>query len=781
MVKIFLSYARDNEEIARALATALERAGHSVWWDRHIRGGSQYAEEIEAELDRADKVLVLWSPTSVKSAWVRDEAAAARDSGRLVPLAIGSCMAPLGFRQFQTIDVKGWKGRGPMPGAELLADTLEAPGAARKSVAVAVANDGRKWRIVSGAVALLIVLAVGVYALKYRIGFGSGDAKIALAVLPFEAVPADDTNSPFADGVSEEILGQLARNPKLQLTGRTSAAMFKGGSEDAPTIGSKLHVDYLLDGSVRRAGNAVKVAVGLVRAKDGVQLWSHVYNGSLDDIFAIQQRIGQEVEGQLRARFVGTQAVTAASLSTRAETYSTFLRARELLRLGQPEETNQTVTILQGLLKADPNYAPAWALLAEAMIDRQQWSNEAISPAQRRQIISFADRALHLAPGLGAAHAAKSLAIDDGTSFNPAILRETQLAAQIDPSSSDAWKRLANLEHRYGNYPAELIAWRRAVQIDPLWFQTFYNASESAWQLGYEKECLAYVVRVENEASPLPFMAYMVRADMAARRGELAGQLKYALLSARVADPGRLVWSHIQAQVALYNANNLEQARAVWAGGPVNDTVWSLWHLIPPTPARLKAMFADPVAAWNDINMSLLLPALIAKGRSGEVVALFRARYQSVGGFLRDGASHGAILNHGPSIAVALQVEGLLDEAGNLLDRLKAETDRRVAAGPVPRWYPYQIARIEAVRGHRDAALAYLAQAERRGFHVASMEALHDLREDPALASLRTDRRFLAIVARDRAWMSRQQQAIAPMLSQLDLLKPAGQPVKGTP
>src|SRR5881394_2317651 len=105
MAGIFLSYVREDAGKARSLAALLERIGHSVWWDRRIKGGSQYSTKIEAALDAADKIVVLWSAKSIRSAWVRDEAAVGRDSSRLVPVTVDGTEPPLGFRQFQTINL----------------------------------------------------------------------------------------------------------------------------------------------------------------------------------------------------------------------------------------------------------------------------------------------------------------------------------------------------------------------------------------------------------------------------------------------------------------------------------------------------------------------------------------------------------------------------------------------------------------------------------------------------------------------------------------------------
>src|SRR5688572_27211228 len=116
MASVFLSYDHDDAAKARSIAIALEKAGHSVWWDRHIKGGSQFSMEIEQALNAAAVVVVLWSQQSVGSAWVRDEAAAGRDTGRLVPAMIDGTAPPLGFRQYQAIDLSRWKGRGKTAG-----------------------------------------------------------------------------------------------------------------------------------------------------------------------------------------------------------------------------------------------------------------------------------------------------------------------------------------------------------------------------------------------------------------------------------------------------------------------------------------------------------------------------------------------------------------------------------------------------------------------------------------------------------------------------------------
>ena len=110
MGRVFLSYAREDVGTAKQLAMVIGAAGHHVWWDREIQGGSHFSSEIDKELKAADAVVVLWSEAAIASPWVQDEAAEGRDSGRLVPILIGAEKPPLGFRQFQAVDFANWDG-----------------------------------------------------------------------------------------------------------------------------------------------------------------------------------------------------------------------------------------------------------------------------------------------------------------------------------------------------------------------------------------------------------------------------------------------------------------------------------------------------------------------------------------------------------------------------------------------------------------------------------------------------------------------------------------------
>src|SRR5256885_1678611 len=221
MASVFLSYDRDDAGKARPIATALEKAGHSVWWDLHVRGGAQFSKVIEEALKAADAVVVLWSSNSIESAWVRDEASAGRDSGRLVPVTIDGTEAPLGFRQFQTIDLSKWKGRGKPSQLQALMDDVTAftPGRAGQNAQIDVRPTPRPRSLnkpgflVAGLACLLVAAVVAVIVRQPWASEATTTVAIAAA-----------DSSPSSQGYARDLLAQLgqlqaATGDTLQLVG----------------------------------------------------------------------------------------------------------------------------------------------------------------------------------------------------------------------------------------------------------------------------------------------------------------------------------------------------------------------------------------------------------------------------------------------------------------------------------------------------------------------------------------------------------------------------------
>ena len=279
MASLFLSYSREDIGRIGVLAADLERDGHDVWWDRHISGGQEFADAIEQALESADVVVVCWSCNSVRSAWVRDEAAAGRDRGRLVPVTLDGCKPPLGFRQYQTIDLSRWNGR---PGSDALdplkgAIAKKSTGTSPPRPAPITAQPRSRFaprRLAMGAAAALAL--VGGAAFVYsRVAGASGGIEPKVAVGQFAAA---------SSGLPRELTGIL---------GQEIVAAF--GAENAVTVvapserAAVASAPFVMDGGVNRLGSGVRFSVNLKNQRSGVVLWSGAYEHETADAVAARQ------------------------------------------------------------------------------------------------------------------------------------------------------------------------------------------------------------------------------------------------------------------------------------------------------------------------------------------------------------------------------------------------------------------------------------------------------------------------------------------------------------
>ena len=229
-------------------------------------------------------------------------------------------------------------------------------------VSAATAGNHRHRMRLAVIVLLLVIFVGAALAVTWSRFGGAQNAPASIALLPFRNLSSGDPY--FAEGIGEEILGQLSREPQFRVAGRSSSREF-GPDADAREVARRLNVEYVVEGSVRKQGDRVRVNADLVRASDGSRLWSDSFDGKLDDIFAIQQQIGGAVAGALRRRLVRTPALSGP-LVTNGEAYNLYLTARGLIRTRNKDVFVTSSNLLRDAIKLDPNYAPAWASLAES-------------------------------------------------------------------------------------------------------------------------------------------------------------------------------------------------------------------------------------------------------------------------------------------------------------------------------------------------------------------------------------------------------------------------------
>src|SRR5882672_788790 len=223
----------------------------------------------------------------------------------------------------------------------------------------------------------------------------------SIAALPLVNLSRDPDQEYFADGLTEELLNLLAKVPGLHVAGRTSSFVFKGKNEDLRTIGQKLGVAAVLEGSVQKAGDRVRITIQLINAADGYHLWSESYDRKLTDVFAVQDEIGQAVVEALRIKLLPGQTPTSKGRTANPEVYNQYLLGRQFFNLANMDGWRRAVAAYEKALALDPSYAPAWAGLSSAaywVADSADTSEAFTSGMQQSRLA--ADKAVQLAPAL---------------------------------------------------------------------------------------------------------------------------------------------------------------------------------------------------------------------------------------------------------------------------------------------------------------------------------------------------------------------------------------------
>src|SRR5213080_687531 len=242
--------------------------------------------------------------------------------------------------------------------ANLYSDEVGNPQLPKKLEAVRKHRAHVRWAAVAIGLLVLgaIIAAFMIVSRKPATSLTAIPEK-SIAVLPFVNMSEDKANEYFSDGISEELLNLLAKIPQLQVTARTSSFAFKGKETGIPEIARTLHVAHVLEGSVRKAGNSIRITAQLIKAGTDTHLWSQTYDRKLDDIFAIQDEIAADVVKQLKVTLLGAAPKARA---TDPEAYALYLQAVQLGRQFTAEPFQQSDALLRNVLATDPRYAPAW-------------------------------------------------------------------------------------------------------------------------------------------------------------------------------------------------------------------------------------------------------------------------------------------------------------------------------------------------------------------------------------------------------------------------------------
>lgn len=441
MADVFLSYNRQDQQLAQLYADAMEREGLNVWWDQTLKSGQAYDHVTEAALRAAKAVVVLWSPRSIASRWVRSEATIADRNGTLLPVMTEPCDRPVMFELIQTADLIHWRGE----------------------------PDDRAWLQFVDEVRSLVghevtqrpkpAAAAPVLALP---------DKPSIAVLPFANLSGDPEQAYFVDGLMEEIVTSLTRIQSIFVIASGTMLSFKGQNMAPIEAARQLGVRYVLEGSVRKAGNRVRIAVKLIDATTSTQIWADRFEGNLDDIFELQDNVALGVAGVIEYSVQGAE--TKRSLARRTEdlgAYDLRLQAVARMRTYRREDLYAALDLVERALalESDNPWAAAMAASCHVIILQYQWTDDpALHGRQLHQQIESA-----LKRGGNDAEVVATAAMVHWA--NADFARAAQLAARaisLNPGSS--WALLAHgmANVALGNPQVAEESFSQSMRLDPI-------------------------------------------------------------------------------------------------------------------------------------------------------------------------------------------------------------------------------------------------------------------------------------------------------------------------
>jgi TolB-like protein len=444
MSDVFISYARSTEARAHKIAQALRTLGYAVWRDDDLPAHRNYAEVIEERIRSAKALVVVWSADAAKSEWVQSEADRARTDRKLVQLTIDGFPLPMPFDRIQCADLSGWTG------------DLDAPG----------------WRKVVASIDDLMggdspaAMPAAKPAAETPLQLPS---KPSVAVLPFTDMTGSEGHDYFVDGMVVEITNALSRFKSIFVIASGSSLSFKNKGLSPQDAAQQLGVRYVLEGSVRKAGGRVRIALQLIDAANGAQIWTRLFEDTLEDVFALQDKVALGVAGVIEPAVHQAEIRHVSARPTELMgSYDLYLRALPLYRTTTKSTVLEAFELLNRAIALDPDYGPALGLAARCryLIDLYGWSDD--TENNRREGIELAYRALK-----AAGDDANVLAIVAGVleALEPdhrAAVALVDRAIALNPGSAYVWFVSGAIRVRAGETDLAIQHLETSMRLDPV-------------------------------------------------------------------------------------------------------------------------------------------------------------------------------------------------------------------------------------------------------------------------------------------------------------------------
>jgi TolB-like protein len=488
---LFISYASNDAAAAAQVCAALEAAGQRCWLaPRDVRGGEPYAAEIVRAISSCRLLLVVVSRHAAESAHVLSEVERAFSKRRpILAVRLDEVVLPPALEYFlstnQWLDASGGRLQSALPAVIAAAGGL-GPAA---SGALPAPAPRRRWPTLAGAALSAAALAVGAWlwlsahrapspapaaaVTPSAVNDLAGTAPRSVGVLPFTDLSEKQDQQYFSDGLTEELIDRLSRVPDLHVPARASSFYFKGRQAQLAEIAAGLHVAHVLEGSVRKAGDEVRVSAELVRVRDGARLWSDTYDRRIKDIFKVQDEIAGAVVKALQGSLLAS-SVSSAVPTTNPEAYTTYLQGQAIRHDGTAAGYARALSYYQQAVTLDPGFALAWAAIADVISDAYGALPLDSRAAAAARAHAAASRALALNPDLAATQmAAARLAffVDRDWGGTARTLTRT---LELEAGNAEALRMRSYLAAALGQFDDERQFAQQAIAHDPLDYWNYF-------------------------------------------------------------------------------------------------------------------------------------------------------------------------------------------------------------------------------------------------------------------------------------------------------------------
>lgn len=545
---LFFSYSHTDRETAAGIIAALEAAGYVVWWDDHIDAGAAFVRSIEEALEKAGAIIVLWSPTSIQSNWVADEAAQGRDTNRLVPLSVGGARPPLGFRQLHYIELDRWNGKTDAPEMDRVRRAVEtclnieqggSTVQAISSAALPRSGVGRRTVLMGIGAGAAALGGAGAFLLRSKPKLaGNG-----VAVLPFRNLSGDPEQNYLSAGLASEVRSVLARNAALLVVAQASSEAVRERGMSASEMARALAVSYLIDGNVRRVGNNIRIAAELIDGRTGFSSWSETFERPLEELSTIQDAIANAVTAAMSISIRADGPTPSFGDTANAAAFNDYLKGKALYESAVSTETDRAaLSAFDQAIARDPAFGAAHAArsrtltvlgnTSETVTDAQRYYDEALAAAyeavekgpasadahstlgyvlfQAKLNVSSAKEPYEKSLALGqgdavvlARYAAYAAATKQFAKAKRAVLR----ARDLDALNANIHRAVGFVEYASGAYQGAIDAVERALSLNPELSDSYARIGMAHLALGDPKRAIAAAEKERSRLVRYPCLA----------------------------------------------------------------------------------------------------------------------------------------------------------------------------------------------------------------------------------------------------------------------------------